>query len=82
MHVVWHGGSLLGEHLADVAFKFLCADPWRPRVRGLGVPVRFWTSAPNPRPPGRDDPPQAVDLERAERNIVVLLVDAWLMSGG
>ncbi|WP_131785852.1 toll/interleukin-1 receptor domain-containing protein [Protofrankia symbiont of Coriaria ruscifolia] len=80
--MVWHGGNLLGEHLAGVAFKFLCADPWRPRVRGLGVPVRFWTSAPNPLSPGRDDPPPAVDLERAERNIVVLLVDAWLMSGG
>ncbi|WP_131769654.1 hypothetical protein [Candidatus Protofrankia californiensis] len=80
--MVWHGGNLLGEHLAGVAFKFLRADPWRPWVRGLGVPVRFWTSAPNPLSPGRDDPPPAVDLERAERNIVVLLVDAWLMSGG
>jgi hypothetical protein len=42
---VWHPACAEGESLARSLFTTLCADPFVPALRGLGVPVRFRTSA-------------------------------------
>lgn len=41
---VWHPECAEGERLGRSLFTTLCADPFIPALRGLGIPVRFRTS--------------------------------------
>src|SRR5213080_3718348 len=70
VHVVWHPGNSDGEAYAKRIFGFFQRDPDHPLIRGLGVPVSFWTS------PGSDGrPPDPLPLDQATHNAVVLLFD-------
>ncbi len=82
MHVVWRSGRPDVDGLARAAFTHLAADPSRPNIRSPGIPVRHWSAGDSTASPWGVDPPPPVALDRAERNVVVLLVDNGLVSAG
>lgn len=41
IYLIWHPQSLSGQHLAEYLFRYICADPEHPLLRGLGIPIHF-----------------------------------------
>ncbi len=84
VHLLWQTAPDAGTATDDLVrriFGHLCADPVRPTQRGLGLPVRLWTS--QAADAGLVAPPPAeIDLSWASRNLVVLLIDDALVSAG
>ncbi|WP_165485874.1 TIR domain-containing protein [Frankia sp. Cppng1_Ct_nod] len=82
VHVVWRSGGAEADKLAHAVFTHLEADPSHPNIRSLGVPVRHWSAGESPETPWLVATPPVVNLDRSERNLVVLLVDNGLVSAG
>jgi TIR domain len=76
--VVWHPSGEEAGEIAKATFKLLCDDPKQPAARGLRLPVRFRTAVAAKRK-HLTPPPATVDLEAAERSVVVVLLDADLL---
>jgi hypothetical protein len=77
--VLWHPSGEEARGIAEAIFKLLCDDPEQPSARGLRLPVRFRT-AEAATPTYRTPTPATVDVEAAERSVVVVLLDAELIS--
>lgn len=77
VHVVWHPRCGDAATIAQRMFHTLCAWPERPSASRLGLPVRLWTGDAD----APDSPPPPLPPERADRSLVVALVDIeWLSS--
>jgi hypothetical protein len=74
VYAVWHPGCEQAEELAHALFRALCANPEVPASRGLGIPVRFRTSA------SPDEVPAPVPLKAAQQNAVFVLADDLLVA--
>jgi hypothetical protein len=72
VYVVWHPDFADGRALADTLYEALALQPRRVMTPGLGIPVFFRTSDRETRPPAVPSP---VDVDRAGRTAVVVLVD-------
>lgn len=75
VHVVWHPWFSDGKRYAERIFTFFQSDPEHPVMRGLGMPVSFWTA-----PPSAPAPPAPLDLGGATHNAVFLLFDETFAS--
>lgn len=72
VHVVWHPRFAAGKSYAEGIFAFFQRDPDNPIIRGLGIPVQFWTTVlPDTKPPAVS----ALKLDDATCNAVFILFD-------
>ncbi len=71
VHVVWHPAFDKADRYAKPILGFFQRDSEHPLIRGLGIPVFFWTS-----PDAAGGPPDPLPLDQATHNAVVLLFDA------
>jgi hypothetical protein len=67
VHVVWRPWSAEGKRYAERIFSFFQSDVDHPVMRGLGMPVSFWTA-----PPSHPKPPAPLGLGDATHNAVLL----------
>ena len=74
VYVVWHPEAAASSGLASTVFRELCADPDVPTRRGLGIPVRFRTSA------LATTAPEPITFGEAKHTAVFVLADDTLVA--
>lgn len=74
VYIVWHPDCTEGSFLAESLFEELCAVPSFPAIRGLGMPIRFRSSA------SPDTVPIPIPFGEANQSGVIVLVDSHLAT--
>jgi SLOG cluster2/TIR domain len=85
VYVIWHPtfdedhkDVSVGQTIAGQIYSSFARDLTRPTAQSLGMPVFFrsvsWSAN------GNVPPPAAIDLTQAERNLIIILIDARMVN--
>jgi hypothetical protein len=77
VHLVWHPDCAEGGPLGTALFRALFEDVADLTTHGIRIPVRLWTGTPDG---ATVAPPTLLELDTAEHSVIVVLVDAHLLT--